>query len=95
VARQLSLTDRLGLATASAASDRAGGPAASEMKAPGPSSMDTSPQRDFQPILDRSSGRMAITVTRTSIDETPDGIAGWVVTTQRGKKTLGQRRNSA
>ncbi|KAL3211078.1 hypothetical protein MRX96_036651 [Rhipicephalus microplus] len=55
------------------------------MTAPGPSSMDTSPQRDFEPILDRSSGRMAITVTGTPIDETPDGIAGWVVTTQRGK----------
>ncbi|KAL3186247.1 hypothetical protein MRX96_027973 [Rhipicephalus microplus] len=36
VARQLSLTDPLGLATASAASDRTGGPAASEMTVPGP-----------------------------------------------------------
>ncbi|KAH8042596.1 hypothetical protein HPB51_024817 [Rhipicephalus microplus] len=89
VARQLSLTDPLGLATASAASDRTGGPAASEMTVPGPPSMETSPQRDFQPILERSSGRMAITVAGTSIDETPDGIAGWMVTTQRGKKTSG------
>ncbi|KAH8040588.1 hypothetical protein HPB51_011416 [Rhipicephalus microplus] len=30
-----------------------------------------------------------ITVTRTSIDETPGGIASWVVTTQRGRKTSG------
>ncbi|KAL3196207.1 hypothetical protein MRX96_015554 [Rhipicephalus microplus] len=59
------------------------------MTVPGPSSMDTLTQRDFQPILDRSSGRMAITVAGTSIDETPDGIAGWVATTQRGKKTSG------
>ncbi|KAH8030736.1 hypothetical protein HPB51_011536 [Rhipicephalus microplus] len=32
---------------------------------------------------------MAIAVTGTSIDGTPDGITGWVVTTQRGKKTSG------
>ncbi|KAL3214136.1 hypothetical protein MRX96_007263 [Rhipicephalus microplus] len=32
---------------------------------------------------------MAIAITGTLIDETPDGIAGWVVTTQRGKKTSG------
>ncbi|KAL3211002.1 hypothetical protein MRX96_008509 [Rhipicephalus microplus] len=32
---------------------------------------------------------MAIAVTGTSLDEMPDGITGWVVTTQRGKKTSG------
>ncbi|KAH8036039.1 hypothetical protein HPB51_016343 [Rhipicephalus microplus] len=32
---------------------------------------------------------MTIAVTGTSLDEMPDGITGWVVTTQRGKKTSG------
>ncbi|KAL3226108.1 hypothetical protein MRX96_004547 [Rhipicephalus microplus] len=59
------------------------------MTAPGPSFMDTSPPGNFQPILDWSLGRMAIAVAGASIDETPDGIAGWEVTTQRGKKTSG------
>ncbi|KAH7986594.1 hypothetical protein HPB49_025889 [Dermacentor silvarum] len=48
--------------------------------------MDTSPARDQQPILDRSSGRMVVAVPGTPIDETPENIAGWVVATQRGKK---------
>ncbi|KAH7977619.1 hypothetical protein HPB49_003048 [Dermacentor silvarum] len=86
VASQLGLTGQLGLATASAASDRAGGPASCEMSASGHSAMDTSPARDQQPTLDRSSGRMVVAVPRTLIDETPENIAGWVVATQRGKK---------
>ncbi|KAH7967393.1 hypothetical protein HPB49_024418 [Dermacentor silvarum] len=48
--------------------------------------MDTSPARDQQPTLDRSSGRMVVAVPGTPIDETPENIAGWVVATQRGKK---------
>ncbi|KAH7953340.1 hypothetical protein HPB49_007236 [Dermacentor silvarum] len=48
--------------------------------------MDTSPARDQQPILDRSSGRMVVAVPGTPIDATPENIAGWVVATQRGKK---------
>lgn len=84
MASQLGLTGQLGLATTSAASDRAGGPASCEMSAPGHSAMDTSPARDQQPILDRSSGRMVVAVPGTSIDETPENIAGWP--TQRGKK---------
>ncbi|KAH7965957.1 hypothetical protein HPB49_012309 [Dermacentor silvarum] len=86
LASQLGLTGQLGLATASAASDRAGGPASCEMSAPGHSAMDTSPARDQQPTLDRSSGRMVVAVPGTPIDETPENIAGWVVATQRGKK---------
>lgn len=86
MASQLGLTGQLGLATASAASDRAGGPASCEMSASGHSAMDTSPARDQQPILDRSSGRMVVAVPGTSIDETPGDIAGWLVATQRGKK---------
>lgn len=46
--------------------------------------MDTSPARDQQPILDRSSGRMVVAVPGTSIDETLENIDGW--DTQRGKK---------
>ncbi|KAH7945710.1 hypothetical protein HPB49_014388 [Dermacentor silvarum] len=56
------------------------------MSASGHSAMDTSPARDQQPTLDRSSGRMVVAVPGTPIDETPENIAGWVVATQRGKK---------
>ncbi|KAH7975030.1 hypothetical protein HPB49_022909 [Dermacentor silvarum] len=56
------------------------------MSASGHSAMDTSPARDQQPTLDRSSGRMVVAVPKTPIDETPEKIAGWVVATQRGKK---------
>ncbi|KAL3214989.1 hypothetical protein MRX96_034357 [Rhipicephalus microplus] len=38
---------------------------------------------------------MAIVVAGTSIDETPDGITGWVVTTQRGKKTSGSAETTS
>ncbi|KAL3190644.1 hypothetical protein MRX96_002317 [Rhipicephalus microplus] len=33
--------------------------------------------------------RIAIAVAATSIDKTPDDIAGWVVASQRGKKSSG------